>query len=87
MQDLFDPLGVFKKRDSRQLPETLAAEEEKEASREKDTYKSLACVVRDYGYPIEKHFIKTQDNYINCAFRISGPRYTNAEQNMRSGGP
>ena len=38
-------------------------------------------VVRDYGYPIERHFYTTKDNYINCIFRISGPRGTTAEQN------
>lgn len=31
-------------------------------------------MVRDYGYPLEKHFYETKDNYINCVFRIRGPR-------------
>ena len=37
--------------------------------------------VRDYGYPIERHFYTTKDNYINCVFRVSGPRGTTAEEN------
>ena len=47
----------------------------------KDRYKHLMTVVRDYGYPIERHFYTTKDNYINCIFRISGPRGTTAEEN------
>jgi hypothetical protein len=44
----------------------------------KDKYKTLMEMVRDYDYPIEKHFYETKDNYINCVFRISGPRGTKA---------
>ena len=31
-------------------------------------------IVKDHGYRIEKHFYETKDNYINCAFRIPGPK-------------
>lgn len=40
-------------------------------------------IVKDYGYPIEKHYYKTKDHYINCVFRISGPRGTNPLQNEK----
>jgi phosphoserine phosphatase len=39
-----------------------------------DKYKSLMEMVSDYNYPIEKYFYTTKDNYINCLFRISGPK-------------
>lgn len=55
-------------------------EEEKEIGPfSKDRYKHLVQIVRDYGYPIEKHFYTTKDHYINCVFRICGPRGTTAE--------
>jgi hypothetical protein len=38
-------------------------------------------MVVDYDYPIEKHFYTTSDGYINCVFRISGPRGTQAINN------
>lgn len=38
-------------------------------------------VIKDHGYPIEKHFYTTEDDYINCVFRISGPRGTSAKFN------
>lgn len=67
------------------VPQTAAeVEEEKEINTDgtkKDRYKCLMSVIKDHGYPCEKHFITTEDNYINCAYRISGPRGTNAEQN------
>ena len=50
----------------------------------KDRYKNLMMVVRDQGYPMERHYYTTKDNYINCAFRISGPRGTTAEQNANA---
>jgi len=58
-------------------------EERDGASGKKDRYKSLMMVVRGHGYPFEKHYITTEDNYINCVFRISGPRGTTAEQNAK----
>ena len=35
---------------------------------------TLSChqICAKHGYPIEQHFIETEDNYILCAFRISG---------------
>ena len=39
----------------------------------KDKYKTFMEMVIDYDYPIEKHFYTTEDGYINCVFRISGP--------------
>jgi len=48
------------------------------AGSKKDKYKTLMEMVRDYDYPIEKHYYETKDNYINCVFRISGPRGTKA---------
>jgi len=47
----------------------------------KDKYKTLMEMVIDYNYPIEKHFYTTEDGYINCVFRISGPRGTTAANN------
>jgi len=47
----------------------------------KDKYKTLMEMVVDYDYPIEKHFYTTEDGYINCVFRISGPRGTTAANN------
>lgn len=47
----------------------------------KDKYKNLMEMVIDYDYPIEKHFYTTKDGYINCVFRISGPRGTSAINN------
>jgi len=44
----------------------------------KDKYKTFVEIVRDNNYPIEKHFYTTKDYYINCVFRISGPRGTTA---------
>ena len=49
----------------------------------KDKYKTLMEMVRDYDYPIEKHFYETKDNYVNCVFRISGPRGTKAQENAK----
>ena len=57
------------------------AKETNEVKSKKDRYKALTLVVKDHGYPIEKHVVTTLDNYINTCFRISGPRGTNAEQN------
>ncbi len=47
-----------------------------------DKYKSLLEMVTDYGYPIEKHFYETKDNYINTVYRISGPRFTKPIDNI-----
>ena len=60
---------------------TSTSEEEKDpvTGRKKDRYKPLMAVIRDHGYPIERHFYETQDGYINCVHRISGPRGTSAE--------
>lgn len=41
-------------------------------------------VIRDHGYPCEKHFFTTKDHYINCVFRISGPRGSTAKKNKAS---
>ena len=49
----------------------------------KDHYKTFVEIVRDCNYPIEKHFYTTKDHYINCVFRISGPRGSNALQNEK----
>ena len=49
----------------------------------KDKYKTFVEIVRDHNYPIEKHFYTTKDHYINCVFRISGPRGTSALQNEK----
>ena len=38
-------------------------------------------MVTDHGYPIEKYFYTTADGYINCVYRISGPRGTKAWEN------
>jgi hypothetical protein len=43
-------------------------------SYKKDKYKTLMELITDYDYPIEKHFYNTEDGYINCVFRIPGPR-------------
>lgn len=50
----------------------------------KDKYKTFIEIVRDSNYPIEKHFYTTKDHYINCVFRISGPRGTTALQNEKN---
>jgi endonuclease III len=47
----------------------------------KDKYKDLNQIVRNLNYPFEKHYYNTADDYINCVFRINGPRGTNAKQN------
>jgi hypothetical protein len=49
----------------------------------KDKYKTFFELVKDYDYPIEKYFYETKDNYINCVFRISGPRGTQAINNSK----
>ena len=38
-------------------------------------------MVTDYDYPFEKHFFETEDGYVNCLTRISGPKGTKAQQN------
>ena len=48
-----------------------------------DKYKTLMQMVKEYNYPIEKHFYETEDGYINCLFRISGPRYSTAQENLK----
>jgi hypothetical protein len=50
----------------------------------KDKYKKIFEVIRDHGYPIERHFYETEDGYINCVHRISGPRGTNAYMNAKN---
>ena len=50
-----------------------------------DKFKTFVELVTDYDYPIEKHFYETKDNYINCVFRISGPRGTKAIENKLLG--
>ena len=39
-----------------------------------DRYKNFMGVARGHGYAVEKHFYTTEDDYINCAFRLPGPR-------------
>jgi hypothetical protein len=46
-----------------------------------DKYKTLAELVKGYGYPFERHFYETEDGYINMCHRISGPRGTKAQAN------
>ena len=41
------------------------------------------AAVRGHGYPIERHFYKTADEYINCAFRIPGPKASQNPNNSR----
>ena len=41
-----------------------------------DRYKNMMTAVKGHGYHIEKHFYKTADDYINCVFRIPGPKNT-----------
>ena len=38
-------------------------------------------MIKEYDYPIERHFYETQDDYINCVYRINGPRGTDAKKN------
>ena len=38
-------------------------------------------MVKGYDYPIEKHYYTTEDGYINCVFRINGPKGTKAPEN------
>jgi lysosomal acid lipase/cholesteryl ester hydrolase len=52
-----------------------------------DKYKSLLEMVRDYEYPVEKHFYETKDSYINCVYRISGPRYSKPQENAKAKRP
>lgn len=40
-------------------------------------------MVADHGYPIEKYFYTTSDNYINCVFRISGRKGTKSWDNHK----
>ncbi|MFO0117584.1 MAG: hypothetical protein ACK521_08215 [bacterium] len=40
-------------------------------------------MVKDYNYPIERHFYETEDGYINSLFRISGPRFSNPKENLK----
>ena len=61
-------------------------EEEKHqaaAEVQKDRYKPLFVSIRENGYPVEKHFYETEDSYINCVFRISGPKGTDAKENAK----
>ena len=39
-----------------------------------DTFLSIFQICAKYGYPIEQHFIDTEDGFILKAFRISGPK-------------
>lgn len=48
----------------------------------KDKYLTLMQMVKKYNYPIEKHVYMTEDFYYNTAFRINGPRGTNAKDNL-----
>ena len=32
------------------------------------------AVAKGHGYAVERHFYETEDGYINCAFRLPGPR-------------
>lgn len=41
--------------------------------------------MRNHGYPFEKHYYVTEDDYINCVFRINGPKGTNARENNLKG--
>lgn len=52
--------------------------EQKLSKPKKDKHKTFVEMVRDYDYPIEKHIYKTEDDYYNTVFRISGPRGTTA---------
>jgi lysosomal acid lipase/cholesteryl ester hydrolase len=47
----------------------------------KDKYKDLNQVVRGLNYPFEKHYYNTEDDYINCVFRINGPKGTTSKEN------
>jgi hypothetical protein len=49
----------------------------------KDKYKSVLEMITDYGYPVEKHFYETEDHYINCVYRISGPRFSKPLENRK----
>ena len=64
-------------RGSKKIEESL----ETKPHEKDDCHKSLLEMVTDYGYPIEKHFYETEDHYINCVHRISGPRGTKAVDN------
>ena len=35
---------------------------------DKDKYKKIKQLIRDYDYPFAKHFYYTEDEYINCVF-------------------
>ena len=48
-----------------------------------DKYKTLIEMVTDHDYPIEKYFYTTADGYINCVYRISGPKGTKAWDNEK----
>jgi pimeloyl-ACP methyl ester carboxylesterase len=49
----------------------------------KDKYKTLLRIITDYGFPFEKHYYETQDEYINCLHRISGPKETTVAENRK----
>ena len=49
----------------------------------KDKYKKLFKMIKDHGYPIERHYYETADGYINCVHRISGPRGTTVAENAK----
>ena len=46
-----------------------------------DRYKGIKQICKDRGYPLEQIYYTTEDDYINCAFRISGPKGTTVKQN------
>jgi gastric triacylglycerol lipase len=44
------------------------------SSNKSDGRKTINQIVKDRGYPFEKHFYETEDGYINMVIRISGPK-------------
>ena len=52
-----------------------------------DRYKNFVSAAKTHGYEVERHYYSTADDYINCAFRIPGPRGTTFEDNKRTKRP
>lgn len=58
--------------------------EQFKAAPKKDKYKTVQETIETAGYPFERFYYETKDNYINCTHRISGPKGSKAQENAAS---
>jgi len=48
-----------------------------------DRYRNIMAVAKGHGYAIEKHFYETEDDYINCAFKITTAEATSKKRDSK----